>query len=55
MIKWFEIPAYDINRAVKFYSAVFRVEFDMELFQEIPHAIFKKTGKPLITGGAIVQ
>ena len=55
MIKWFEIPAFDIQRAVKFYSTVFRVEFDMEVFNEIPHAIFKKTGKAVSPGGAIVQ
>jgi predicted enzyme related to lactoylglutathione lyase len=40
LICWFEIPVKDMNRAVQFYQNVFDVNFDIQLFGGIPHAVF---------------
>jgi predicted enzyme related to lactoylglutathione lyase len=51
-ITWFEIPASDFDRAVKFYSDVLRVEVRKENFMGIPNGMFPyDEGR---VGGAIV-
>ena len=54
-LNWFELPATDINRAIKFYNAVLGVE--MEPFEAMPG--FKMTMFPYEpskeVGGGIVQ
>ena len=32
MVGWFEIPVSDMNRAVKFYSAVFKIDIKVQQF-----------------------
>ena len=52
-INWFEIPATDFDRAVKFYSTVLATEIKKGEFMGEPQAFFpaSETG----AGGAIVQ
>ncbi len=47
MINWFEIPAADINRAVKFYSKVFAIEN----MQQMDFGGFKMAMFPVDQGG----
>jgi predicted enzyme related to lactoylglutathione lyase len=54
-IKWFEIPVEDLQRAVAFYSNVFRVSFEIQDFSGIRHAIFKKEHEELNLSGALVE
>jgi predicted enzyme related to lactoylglutathione lyase len=69
-ISWFEIPAIDLNRAQKFYEAIFDIQmipldtanFEMRMFpiedmmNGIGGAIMKAEGfyKPSATDGALV-
>ncbi len=46
LICWFEIPVKNMERAKRFYENVFEVEFDMQVFGGIQHAVFmNKRGK----------
>ncbi|MDQ3189957.1 MAG: hypothetical protein M3Q58_00020 [Bacteroidota bacterium] len=54
LVSWIEIPAIDFHRAVKFYSKVFRIDFTMEEFHNLPHAIFPANESPGVNG-AIVE
>ena len=49
LIKWFEIPAQDFDRAVNFYSTVFGLEIEINDFNGSPYGIFS-TGTGSISG-----
>lgn len=51
LINWFEIPAADFERAVRFYEAVFAVELRRDNWNSGPFAVFPYT-EPA-TGGAV--
>jgi uncharacterized protein len=53
VINWFEIPAVDLNRAVKFYETVLGVSLKREVFGGVPMAMFPYT--PKSASGAVVQ
>lgn len=53
VITWFEIPAVDFERAVRFYENVFGKELKREQMDEMPMAIFPHTDEH--TGGAVVH
>ncbi|MBL4705978.1 MAG: hypothetical protein JKY54_15745, partial [Flavobacteriales bacterium] len=55
LIKWFEIPVENLDRAVGFYSNVFRISFNVQLFSGIRHAIFKSDIESLNISGALVE
>ena len=56
MIRWFEIPVEDLERAIDFYRNVFRADFDVHIFSGFRHAIFKSgTDSALDLGGALVE
>jgi predicted enzyme related to lactoylglutathione lyase len=52
-INWFEIPAADFDRAVKFYGDILNRPLRKEIFGGIPNGIFE-TDDPDAVGGAIV-
>ena len=51
LINWFEIPVADLERAVRFYEAVFACTFDRQSCDANQMAIFPYT--PPATGGAL--
>lgn len=51
-IAWFEIPALDFNRAVRFYEAALDAPLHREVFGGVPMAVFSHEDEA--TGGAIV-
>jgi len=52
-INWFEIPVSDMERAVKFYNAIFEIGMDVfEMTPGFPMAMFPAEDG---TGGAIIQ
>jgi len=53
VINWFEIPAVDLNRAVKFYSEVMGVKFYITEFGGFKMAFFPMEGNGV--GGALCQ
>ncbi|OFY71552.1 MAG: hypothetical protein A3G23_04725 [Bacteroidetes bacterium RIFCSPLOWO2_12_FULL_37_12] len=55
IISWFEIPASNFNRAVKFYRNTLEVEIELHNFNGIAHGVFKIPGEPAnrITGAII--
>ena len=53
IITWFDIPAADIQRAVKFYNKVLGVS--LEVVEKGGHTIALFSGNPGITGGSITQ
>lgn len=53
VINWFEIPAIDFDRAVRFYEAALDVELPREVVGGVPMAIFAHEEEG--TGGAIVH
>ncbi|NIP38765.1 MAG: VOC family protein [Candidatus Dadabacteria bacterium] len=53
VLNWFEIPAKDIDRAVKFYNDIFEANFEIIDFQGNKMAFF--TDDYTKTGGALVQ
>jgi uncharacterized protein len=58
LITWFEIPVFDFDRGVNFYSNVFRhISFDLADFNGVRHAIFKSAvpSSPLKMTGALVE
>jgi predicted enzyme related to lactoylglutathione lyase len=52
-INWFEIPAADFDRAVRFYNTVLDIQLRKELFNQVPNAIFPTEGADPV-GGAVV-
>ena len=53
IVTWFDIPAKDINRAVKFYNDVLGTGLQVMDFQGMNMAMF--TDDPELTSGAIVE
>jgi uncharacterized protein len=51
-IAWFEIPAVDFHRAVRFYEAALDAPMHREVFGGVPMAVFSHADET--TGGAIV-
>jgi predicted enzyme related to lactoylglutathione lyase len=39
-VVWFEIPAWDLNRAVAFYSWILELELKVEMFGPVKLAVF---------------
>ncbi|HHL53398.1 MAG TPA: VOC family protein [Flammeovirgaceae bacterium] len=52
-VSWFEIPATDFDRAVKFYSRVFDREFPVNITENAKMAFF--TDKPMEVSGVIIE
>ncbi len=52
-INWFEIPAADFDRAVKFYSTVFNVQLHNELVMGVQSAIFPGDGEGSVNGAIV--
>ena len=44
-VNWFEIPAADFDRAVKFYDAIMSKPLRRESFGGMPHAVFAYEGE----------
>jgi predicted enzyme related to lactoylglutathione lyase len=46
MISWFEIPAFDFDKAVEFYSKVFDIQIEIKSFGSGPYAVMndKRSG-----------
>ena len=55
IISWFEIPVRDFDRALNFYSNVFRIDIDIFKFSDIHHGVFRTdpTHPEVITGSII--
>ena len=53
VLNWFEIPATDLNRAVKFYSEILGGEFHLMDMMELKMALFPMEGEGV--GGALCQ
>ena len=53
VLNWFEIPAADLNRAVKFYSEVLGGEFHLMDMMGLKMAFFPMEGEGV--GGALCQ
>lgn len=52
-ISWFEIPAYDIHRAARFYGAIYNMQMETTVNGEFAMAYFptdKGIGGALVTG-----
>jgi uncharacterized protein len=54
-ISWFEIPATDIDRAQKFYEAVFQMKMQALDFQGIKMRMFPLDDPMAGVGGAVVD
>ena len=52
-INWFEIPAADFDRAVKFYSTVFNVQLHNEIVMGVQSAIFPGDGEESVNGAIV--
>jgi len=52
-VNWFEIPAEDFDRAVRFYDAILNKPLKRELFMGIPNALFQFEGGGV--GGSVVK
>lgn len=55
-VNWIQIPATNLDRAVKFYTNTFGFEFEIEVLNDIDHALFRpdKYNKQPVNG-AIIQ
>jgi predicted enzyme related to lactoylglutathione lyase len=56
-VSWFEIPAYDIHRAARFYNAIYNMEMEVSVNGEFAMAYFpanKGIGGALIFGPGCV-
>lgn len=53
VISWFEIPAVDFDRAVRFYEAALNTSLTREAFGGVPMAVFAHEEEN--TGGCIVH
>jgi predicted enzyme related to lactoylglutathione lyase len=51
-INWFEIPVADMERAVRFYEAVFATVLQREVFGGHDHAIFRAP-EPAVAGALV--
>lgn len=40
LIQWIEIPAYDFDKAVLFYSSVFNLKIEKKIFNGVLHGVF---------------
>ncbi len=54
-ISWFEIPATDMERAVKFYNTIFDIELKRENFDGVPHGIFERSASGFISGAVVLD
>ena len=53
-VNWFEIPVTDLERAVKFYSEVFKVELSLMEMPGMKMAMFQgEKDKPFATGSLV--
>ncbi len=52
-INWFEIPAVDMERAIKFYSTILSAELQKQEFGGMPYAFFPSAAEGV--GGAIAK
>jgi len=52
-ISWFEIPAENFDRAVKFYDSILSKPLRRETFGNAPHGVFPYEGEGV--GGAVVK
>jgi uncharacterized protein len=52
VITWFEIPAYDLERAARFYEAALETSLQREVVGGVPMALFAHSDAE--TGGGIV-
>jgi uncharacterized protein len=52
-VNWFELPATDFGRAVRFYETIFTTQLRKEIFNGEPNAIFPMEGADSV-GGAVV-
>ena len=56
VISWFEIPATDFKRAIKFYTAVLQVEItEMEMPNGMQYGVFPHDKEKNEIGGGIVD
>ena len=53
-ITWFEIPAVDFDRAVRFYSTILDVEITTSAFQGAPHG-FLPAGAGVVSGAVVLR
>jgi predicted enzyme related to lactoylglutathione lyase len=53
MITWFEIPAFDFEKSVDFYSRVFNIRIEVKSLGSIPYGIMNDKGKGLT--GAVMK
>ena len=53
-INWFEIPAQDLNRAIKFYGSVMNQEFPVSTMMGIKMASFQYDSTEGV-GGTIIE
>lgn len=52
-INWFEIPAQQFDRAVKFYNSILKTPLREETFGGMPHAVFSSDKEAV--AGAVVK
>ncbi len=52
-LNWFEIPAADFARAVKFYSAVYNTELSTESMGPMQMAVFPSEGEGSVSGAVV--
>ena len=53
LVNWFELPATDIDRAIKFYTDVFGVKIEKAVHGDVSMGIFDHNNE--IIGGSLVQ
>ncbi|GAB2613599.1 hypothetical protein GCM10027035_07640 [Emticicia sediminis] len=54
-VVYFEIPVNDIDRAIKFYTAVFNFEFDKEIIDKNEMALFPFSDENLGISGSLAK
>ena len=52
-INWFEIPATNFDRAVKFYSTIFAVELHTEVVMGVQSGIFPNHDQSAVNGAIV--
>jgi predicted enzyme related to lactoylglutathione lyase len=55
VINWFEIPTTKLDRAVKFYEAIFKITLKVEDMMGMKMAVFPHERDGVSVGGALVQ
>ncbi|HXC07113.1 MAG TPA: VOC family protein [Bacteroidia bacterium] len=53
MLAWFEIPAFDFEKALDFYSGVFKFTIERKNFGSVPYGIMYESGTGV--SGAIMK